>query len=121
VDNYQFGNLSLSPSSGVGTSAGQTVTLTFTIPDNYPTALMPLKVMFATNDLNATTGNQLGVSVESTSDIGQSWNFWYTFWATTKGTHTLKFETVRANTAGSTGTLYIRAADFETKELTFTY
>jgi hypothetical protein len=121
VDNYQFGNLSLSPSSGVGTSAGQTVTLTFTIPDNYPTALMPLKVMFATNDLNATTDNQLGVSVESTSDIGQSWNFWYTFWATTKGTHTLKFETVRANTAGSTGTLYIRAADFETKELTFTY
>lgn len=119
INNYQFGNLTLSPSSAVGTSAASTLTLTFTIPDNYPTVLLPLKIKFASNDLNPT--NQLGISVESTSDINQPWNFWYTYWATATGTHTLKFQTVRTNTAGYTGMLYISAADFETKKLTFTY
>lgn len=122
IDNFTFGDkLAINPSSNVGADAGREVTLTFTVPSDYPDALMPLEIKFASNDLNPTDNNNLGVTVESTSDIGQDWNFWYTFYATEKKTYNLIFKTVRQNQKDATGELYIKAGDFETKELTFTY
>ncbi|MCO6025911.1 hypothetical protein NG821_08695 [Prevotella cerevisiae] len=122
IDNFSFGDdLAIDPPSNVGTDAGSEVKLTFTVPSYYPDALMPLEIKFASNDLNPTDKNNLGVSVESTADINQPWNFWYTFYATEKKTYNLIFKTVRKNNPGDTGELYIKAGDFETKELTFTY
>lgn len=57
--------------------------LHFTIPDDFPDDLLPIKVKIATDQLQPVhSENQLSVVVESTKEIGQdTWNYWYVYTA----------------------------------------
>jgi len=106
--------------SKVGTSAGSTAKVSFSIPEDYPSELLPVEIKIATNELNASVPN-LGVTVESTSDISQNWNFWYVYSAATVGEHSITMKTVRSNSAGNGGKLYLKANNFATSSLQITY
>lgn len=107
--------------SSFGTTKGSKGKISFTIPDAFPSELLPVEVKIATNALNTSSGDPLGVVVESTSDIGQSWNFWYLYTATTTGTHTINMVTVRTNNKNTSDTVYLKADYFTTTGLTISY
>lgn len=80
---------------------GSTATLTFNIPDKYPTELLPLEVRIQTNGL---TPAQPGMRMEV---IGGKTYYIYT--ATAKGTQTVQFKT---NLSSSKETVTLSAAGF---------
>lgn len=100
------------------TDGGNTV-LKFTVPDNYPDDLMPVTVRIATNDYNPTNPT-LDVVVDDTETItGQTWNFWYEYKATTKGTQSIELTPSRTNS--SSNELWISSEYFSPQKITFSY
>ena len=105
----------------LGKAEGSTGTLTVTVPDDYPTELLPVEFKIASNDINPLN---LGVEVSSTSDVdgGKNWNCWFVYKAHIKQSHGITIKNVRTVTAGNTGNFYVKAAYFgNTQKIEFTY
>ncbi|MBO6169254.1 MAG: hypothetical protein J6O51_04705 [Bacteroidales bacterium] len=88
-------NASLQASS----SPDNSYNLTFTIPDNFPEALLPFKVKLLTEDLTPTSGQNadkaLGVEVHETYPAyGVSSNYYYTYEVSAAGTYSISFVAV---------------------------
>ncbi len=111
----------------LGASAGSTGTLTVTVPEDYPTELLPVEFKIASNDINPLN---LGVEVSSTSDVDGSdkdssitpWNCWFVYQKTETGTQDITIKNVRAATSGTTGKFFVKANYFgDPTTITFTY
>lgn len=105
----------------LGKAAGSTGTLTVTVPDDYPTKLLPVEFKIASNDINPLN---LGVEVSSTSDVDdeKNWNCWFVYKAHIKKSHEITIKNVRTATAGNTGNFYVKAAYFgSAQKIEFTY
>ena len=105
----------------LGKEEGSQDTLTVTVPDDYPTKLLPVEFKIASNDINPLN---LGVEVSSTSDVdgGKNWNCWFVYKAHIKQSHEITIKNVRTATAGSKGNFYVKAAYFgSAQKIEFTY
>ena len=105
----------------LGKAEGSKGTLTVTVPDDYPTELLPVEFKIASNDINPLN---LGVEVSSTSDVddGKNWNCWFVYKAHIKQSHEITIKNVRTVTAGNTGNFYVKAAYFgNAQKIEFTY
>ena len=105
----------------LGKAEGSKGTLTVTVPDDYPTELLPVEFKIASNDINPLN---LGVEVSSTSDVddGKNWNCWFVYKAHNKQSHKITIKNVRTVTAGSKGNFYVKAAYFgNAQKIEFTY
>ena len=105
----------------LGKEEGSQDTLTVTVPDDYPTELLPVEFKIASNDINPLN---LGVEVSSTSDVdgGKNWNCWFVYKAHIKQSHEITIKNVRTATAGSKGNFYVKAAYFgSAQKIEFTY
>ena len=105
----------------LGKAEGSQGTLTVTVPDDYPTELLPVEFKIASNDINPLN---LGVEVSSTSDVdgGKNWNCWFVYKAHIKQSHEITIKNVRTATAGNTGNFYVKAAYFgNAQNIAFTY
>ena len=98
-------------------TAGTEKTFKFTIPADYPKDLFPVKVMFASNDLNP---RGMDVEVGSTNEkpINKEWNCWFTKKYYAPGTYEVNMRNVRTVTAGKTGKIYMKAAYFGKEDST---
>lgn len=106
----------------IGKDKNSTGTLTFTIPDNYPEAFMPVQIKIASNDVNLKDG---AVEVGDTkADTGNDWNCWFVYKAHATGKQTLTLTNLRSANAGSTGCFYVKADNMnqgKAKKYTFQY
>ncbi len=105
----------------LGKKEGSTGTLTVTVPEDYPTELLPVEFKIASNDINPLN---LGVEVSSTSELedGKDWNCWFVYKAHDKKSHDITIKNVRTATAGNTGNFYVKAAYFgKAQKIEFTY
>ncbi len=105
----------------LGKAEGSQGTLTVTVPDDYPTELLPVEFKIASNDINPLN---LGVEVSSTSELkdGKDWNCWFVYKAHIKKSHEITIKNVRTATAGNTGNFYVKAAYFgNAQKIEFTY
>lgn len=105
----------------LGKAEGSQGTLTVTVPNDYPTELLPVEFKIASNDINPLN---LGVEVSSTSDVdgGKNWNCWFVYKAHSKQSHEITIKNVRTATAGNTGNFYVKAAYFgNAQKIAFTY
>ena len=90
--------------------------LEFTIPDKFPSQLLPLECKFAVGNLESYTQNQqehIDISSESTEELpdeeAKKWGYWYSLKATS-GSHTIKL----IRTRPGNGKLYLKASHFNT-------
>lgn len=89
-----------------------TGTLTYTIPKNYPSELLPVEIRIASNTINP---EDCDVEVGSTEEIteGNNWNCWFLKKfdsAANRGEkQTITLKNIRDNTSGAMGSFYVKA------------
>lgn len=89
-----------------------TGTLTYTIPKNYPSALLPVEIRIASNTINP---EDCDVEVGSTEEIteGKDWNCWFLkkfdSAAALGVKQTITLKNIRDNTSGAKGSFYVKA------------
>lgn len=89
-----------------------TGTLTYTIPSNYPSELLPVEIRIASNTINP---EDCDVEVGSTEEIteGQNWNCWFLKKfdsAANRGEkQTITLKNIRDNKKGYVGSFYVKA------------
>lgn len=89
-----------------------TGTLTYTIPKNYPSALLPVEIRIASNTINP---EDCDVEVGSTEEIteGQNWNCWFLkkfdSAANLGEKQTITLKNIRDNKKGYVGSFYVKA------------
>lgn len=93
-----------------------TGTLTYTIPSNYPSALLPVEIRIASNTINP---EDCDVEVGSTEEIykkfqeGMDWNCWFLkkfdSAAALGVKQTITLKNIRDNTSGAKGSFYVKA------------
>lgn len=89
-----------------------TGTLTYTIPKNYPSALLPVEIRIASNTINP---EDCDVEVGSTEEIteGKDWNCWFLkkfdSAAALGVKQTIILKNIRDNNPGDVGSFYVKA------------
>lgn len=89
-----------------------TGTLTYTIPKNYPSALLPVEIRIASNTINP---EDCDVEVGSTEEIteGKDWNCWFLkkfdSAAALGVKQTITLKNIRDNNPGDVGSFYVKA------------
>ena len=89
-----------------------TGTLTYTIPSNYPSALLPVEIRIASNTINP---EDCDVEVGSTEEIteGKDWNCWFLkkfdSAAALGVKQTITLKNIRNNNRGDVGSFYVKA------------
>ena len=89
-----------------------TGTLTYTIPKNYPSELLPVEIRIASNTINP---EDCDVEVGSTEEIteGKDWNCWFLkkfdSAAALGVKQTITLKNIRDNTSGAKGSFYVKA------------
>ena len=93
-----------------------TGTLTYTIPSNYPSELLPVEIRIASNTINP---EDCDVEVGSTEEIdkefqeGMDWNCWFLkkfdSAAALGVKQTITLKNIRDNTSGAKGSFYVKA------------
>ena len=96
--------------------SGMSGTLTYTIPSNYPSALLPVEIRIASNTINP---EDCDVEVGSTEEIynefqeGKDWNCWFLkkfdSAAALGAKQTIILKNIRDNTSGAKGSFYVKA------------
>ena len=95
-----------------GKDKDNTGTLTYTIPSNYPSALLPVEIRIASNTINP---EDCDVEVGSTEEIteGKDWNCWFLkkfdSAAALGVKQTITLKNIRDNTSGAKGSFYVKA------------
>lgn len=99
-----------------GNNKDNTGTLTYTIPSNYPSALLPVEIRIASNTINP---EDCDVEVGSTEEIynefqeGKDWNCWFLkkfdSAAALGVKQTIILKNIRDNTSGAKGSFYVKA------------
>lgn len=95
-----------------GSKKNNTGTLTYTIPSNYPSALLPVEIRIASNTINP---EDCDVEVGSTEEIteGKNWNCWFLkkfdSAANLGEKQTITLKNIRDNTSGAKGSFYVKA------------
>lgn len=95
-----------------GNNKDNTGTLTYTIPSNYPSALLPVEIRIASNTINP---EDCDVEVGSTEEIteGQDWNCWFLKKFDSAAALGVKqkitLKNIRDNTSGAKGSFYVKA------------
>ena len=99
-----------------GMNKDNTGTLTYTIPSNYPSALLPVEIRIASNTINP---EDCDVEVGSTEEIykkfqeGMDWNCWFLkkfdSAAALGVKQTITLKNIRDNTSGAKGSFYVKA------------
>ena len=89
-----------------------TGTLTYTIPKNYPSELLPVEIRIASNTINP---EDCDVEVGSTEEIteGKNWNCWFLkkfdSAAALGAEQTITLKNIRDNNRGDVGSFYVKA------------
>lgn len=89
-----------------------TGTLTYTIPKNYPSELLPVEIRIASNTINP---EDCDVEVGSTEEIteGKNWNCWFLkkfdSAANLEEKQTITLKNIRDNNRGDVGSFYVKA------------
>ena len=89
-----------------------TGTLTYTIPSNYPSELLPVEIRIASNTINP---EDCDVEVGSTEEIteGENWNCWFLkkfdSAAALGVKQTIILKNIRDNSIGDKGSFYVKA------------
>lgn len=99
-----------------GNNKDNTGTLTYTIPSNYPSALLPVEIRIASNTINP---EDCDVEVGSTEEInkefqeGKDWNCWFLKKFNTTADlgveKTITLKNIRGNKSGDKGSFYVKA------------
>lgn len=95
-----------------GNNKDNTGTLTYTIPSNYPSALLPVEIRIASNTINP---EDCDVEVGSTEEIteGENWNCWFLkkfdSAANLGEKQTITLKNIRDNNSGDVGSFYVKA------------
>ena len=95
-----------------GMKKNNTGTLTYTIPSNYPSELLPVEIRIASNTINP---EDCDVEVGSTEEIteGENWNCWFLkkfdSAAALGVKQTITLKNIRDNTSGAKGSFYVKA------------
>lgn len=95
-----------------GMKKNNTGTLTYTIPSNYPSELLPVEIRIASNTINP---EDCDVEVGSTEEIteGQNWNCWFLkkfdSAAALGVKQTITLKNIRDNNKGDVGSFYVKA------------
>ena len=95
-----------------GRKKNNTGTLTYTIPSNYPSELLPVEIRIASNTINP---EDCDVEVGSTEEIteGNNWNCWFLkkfdSAANLGEKQTITLKNIRDNTSGAKGSFYVKA------------
>ncbi|MGN0283466.1 MAG: hypothetical protein ACI4B4_01475 [Segatella copri] len=99
-----------------GKDKDNTGTLTYTIPSNYPSALLPVEIRIASNTINP---EDCDVEVGSTEEIdkefqeGKDWNCWFLKKFNTTADlgveKTITLKNIRGNNSGDKGSFYVKA------------
>lgn len=99
-----------------GNNKDKTGTLTYTIPSNYPSELLPVEIRIASNTINP---EDCDVEVGSTEEIdkefkeGKDWNCWFLkkfdSAAALEVKQTITLKNIRDNTSGAKGSFYVKA------------
>ena len=99
-----------------GEDKDNTGTLTYTIPSNYPSALLPVEIRIASNTINP---EDCDVEVGSTEEIynefqeGMDWNCWFLkkfdSAAALGAKQTIILKNIRENNSGDKGSFYVKA------------
>jgi hypothetical protein len=93
---------------------GEEMIVEFSIPENFPKSLLPLKCKITTNGYDAETNNQLQILNEATSSLtGTDWNYKYLYTATTTGPQRIYFRTA-GNGYTANAKVWIEADHFST-------
>ena len=108
-----------------GMKKNNTGTLTYTIPSNYPSALLPVEIRIASNTINP---EDCDVEVGSTEEIteGKNWNCWFLkkfdSAAALGVKQTITLKNIRDNNRGDVGSFYVKAkygGDLQKFEITY--
>ena len=95
-----------------GRKKNNTGTLTYTIPKNYPSELLPVEIRIASNTINP---EDCDVEVGSTEEIteGMNWNCWFLkkfdSAANRAEKQTITLKNIRNNNKGDVGSFYVKA------------
>lgn len=95
-----------------GSKKNNTGTLTYTIPKNYPSELLPVEIRIASNTINP---EDCDVEVGSTEEIteGKNWNCWFLkkfdSAANLGEKQTITLKNIRNNNRGDVGSFYVKA------------
>lgn len=95
-----------------GNNKDNTGTLTYTIPSNYPSALLPVEIRIASNTINP---EDCDVEVGSTEEIteGKDWNCWFLkkfdSAAALGVKQTITLKNIRDNNPDDVGSFYVKA------------
>lgn len=99
-----------------GRKKNNTGTLTYTIPSNYPSELLPVEIRIASNTINP---EDCDVEVGSTEEIykefqeGKDWNCWFLkkfdSAAALGAKQTIILKNIRDNSIGDKGSFYVKA------------
>lgn len=95
-----------------GNNKDNTGTLTYTIPKNYPSELLPVEIRIASNTINP---EDCDVEVGSTEEIteGQNWNCWFLkkfdSAAALGVKQTIILKNIRDNSKDDVGSFYVKA------------
>lgn len=95
-----------------GRAKDKTGTLTYTIPKNYPSELLPVEIRIASNTINP---EDCDVEVGSTVEIteGKDWNCWFLkkfdSAANLGVKQTITLKNIRDNNSGAKGSFYVKA------------
>ena len=99
-----------------GMKKNNTGTLTYTIPSNYPSELLPVEIRIASNTINP---EDCDVEVGSTEEIynefqeGKDWNCWFLkkfdSAAALGVKQTITLKNIRDNNSGAKGSFYVKA------------
>ena len=113
IKKFNFG-FTFSGMSGI--YKDDTGTLTYTIPKNYPSELLPVEIRIASNTINP---EDCDVEVGSTEEIykkfqeGKDWNCWFLkkfdSAANLGEKQTITLKNIRDNTSGDVGSFYVKA------------
>ena len=94
-----------------GRKKNNTGTLTYKIPSNYPSELLPVEIRIASNTINP---EDCDVEVGSTEEIteGKNWNCWFLKKfdsASALGVkQTITLKNIRDNNSGAKGSFYVK-------------
>lgn len=122
ITKFDFG-FTFSGMSGI--YKDNTGTLTYTIPKNYPSELLPVEIRIASNTINP---EDCDVEVGSTEEIteGKNWNCWFLKKfdsAEALGVEqTIILKNIRKNNSGDKGSFYVKAkygGDLQKFEITY--
>lgn len=105
-------NFGFTFSGMLGRYKDNTGTLTYTIPSNYPSELLPVEIRIASNTINP---EDCDVEVGSTEEIteGNNWNCWFLkkfdSAANLGEKQTITLKNIRNNNKGDVGSFYVKA------------